>query len=546
MSDDDSVPNDPGNEAAPPDTPAHPGGFHRAHHFDARALTNPRTSVLGRRGERLLLENRRPTLTGHIVSLTTFVVGLGILLAGMVDVVDGGPDILVLLATGLVMAVVGGVAWRSTITPKRIRVLDVFTAVTVTWVVIALLGAIPYLLTGHFTRFDDALFESISGFTTTGATVTTDIEATSKGLLFWRSTTQWMGGMGVIVLVVAVLPTVGSGGMNLLEAEAPGPTGERLTPRVRETARRLWAVYLGFTAILAALYCLAGMSIYDGVSHSFTTVSTGGFSPYQASMGHFESDVIQWLAVVGMFLAGGSFTLYWRAIRGNPKPLLVSTEFRVYILVVLAITLWAFVTSGNGGAEAAGFRDSLFTTLSTVTTTGYVSAEYGLWSPTAQSLLLMALPIGAMAGSTAGGIKLIRVMAAASFAHREALKHLHPKLVRPVRVGNGILPDDVAGKVVGFLLLALVIFGGGSFFIAATGPDLITSFSASATALGNVGPGLGDLDHTGDFTAIPALGRAIAMLQMLLGRLEIYPVILALSVITLRLPRISRSVRHHD
>lgn len=515
-------------------------------HADPHGLVSARTSVFGRRGERLLAERRRPTLTGHIVGLTVAVIGVGITLSGVVELFDGGPDVWELLVSGVVATVLGSALWRTTIAPKQIRVLDVFTAVTVTWIVMALVGAIPYLLTGHFGRVDDALFEAISGFTTTGATVTADIEATSRGLLFWRSTTQWIGGMGVIVLVVAVLPTVGSGGMSLLQAEAPGPTGERLTPRVRETARRLWAVYIGFTVVLAAVYCVAGMSLYDGVSHSFTTVSTGGFSPYQASLGHFDSAVIEWVAIVGMFLAGGSFTLYYRALRRDPAPLLRSTEFRVYGLVVAAIALWAYVTSGNGGGQASGFRDSLFTTVSTVTTTGYVTAEYGLWSQTAQSLLLVALPIGAMAGSTAGGVKLIRVLAVSSFAHREALKHLHPRLVRPIRVGNGLLPDDVAGKVVGFLLLALVIFGGGSIMIAATGPDLITSFSASATAFGNVGPGLGDLDHAGDFRAIPALGRAIAMVQMLLGRLEIYPVILALSVITLRLPRLSRSARHRS
>ncbi|MEM9041350.1 MAG: TrkH family potassium uptake protein [Actinomycetota bacterium] len=485
-------------------------------------------------------DHGRPTLVGHIVGITLAVVGAGIVVAGIIDLVDGGPDVAALAATGVVIAAMGVGLWKHTTTPKQMRVLDVFTAVTVTWVVIAIAGAVPYIVTGHFVRIDDALFESMSGFTTTGATVTPDIEATSKGLLFWRSTTQWMGGMGVIVLVVAVLPTVGSGGMNLMQAEAPGPTGERLTPRVRETARRLWAVYLGLSALLVAAYMLAGMDLYDGVSHSFTTVSTGGFSPYQGSLGHFESAAIEWIAIVGMFLAGGSFTLYYRALRRDPKPLLKSTEFRVYLLAVAAVALWSFVTSGNGGGQSAGFRDSLFTTVSTVTTTGYVTAEYGDWSQTAQSLLLIMLPIGAMAGSTAGGVKLLRVMAVSSYAHREALKHLHPKLVRPVRVGNVVITDDVAGKVVGFLLLTLVIFGGGSFLIAATGPDLITAFSASATSLGNVGPGLGALDHSGDFTAIPSLGRAIAMVQMLLGRLEIYPVILALSVITLRIPRPGR------
>jgi trk system potassium uptake protein TrkH len=514
-----------------------PHGSHRIHRPDTHALLNPRVSVFGDRGERLFAQKRRPSLRLNVVGLTLTVVGVGIAISGIVDAIDGGPDVVALFVTGVITSIVGAIMWQSTVAPKQIRVLDVFTTVTIAWVTIAAVGAIPYLITGHFTRVDDALFEAMSGFTTTGATVTPDIEATSKGLLFWRSMTQWMGGMGVIVLVVAVLPTVGSGGMSLLEAEAPGPTGERLTPRVRETARRLWAVYVGFTAAMAVAYFAAGMSVYDAVSHSFTTVSTGGFSPYQESFGHFESALLEWICIVGMLLAGGSFTLYWRALRGNVKPLLRSTEFHVYLAFVGAITLWAFVTAGNNGGQSTGFRDALFTAASTVTTTGYVATEYGLWSQTAQSLLLIALPLGAMAGSTAGGIKLLRVMAVSSFAHREALKHLHPKLVRPVRVGSASLSDDVAGKVVGFLLLALVIFGGGSLAIAATGPDLITSFSASATSLGNVGPGLGLLDHTGDFTVIPPAGRWIATLQMLLGRLEIYPVILALSVVTLRLPK---------
>jgi trk system potassium uptake protein TrkH len=497
-----------------------------------------RVSWFGGRGERLLAPRRYPSIVANVVGLAVAVIGLGIVASGIVDAIDGGPDVLVLMLTGLVAWAIGSVMWRVTIVPKQIRTLDVFTTVTVTWVAMAVVGAIPYILTGELTRIDDALFESISGFTTTGATVIPDIEAASKGVLFWRSTTQWMGGMGVIVLVVAVLPTVGAGGMSLLAAEAPGPTDERLTPRVRETARRLWAVYVGFTIVLAGAYAVAGMSIYDAVSHSFTTVSTGGFSPYQGSIGHFDSAAIEWICIVAMLLAGGSFTLYYRALKRDVKPLVRSTEFRVYLAIVAAIALWAFIASGNDGGQAAGFRDSLFTTASTVTTTGYVVTEYGLWSQTVQLVLLLAMPIGAMAGSTAGGVKVIRVIAVASFAHREALRHLHPRLVRPVRIGNGILPDDVARRVLGFLVLALAIIGGGAFLISATGPDMITSFSSSATAFGNVGPGLGGLDHANDFLSIPVAGRWVAMAQMLLGRLEIYPVILALSVITLRLPRI--------
>lgn len=505
-----------------------------------------RVSRFGVRGERLLAPGRYSSLVANVVGLTIAVVGLGIVASGVVDAVDGGPDVLVLLLTGAVTWAVGSVVWRVTIAPKQIRALDVFTTVTVAWLAMAVAGAIPYLLTGHFDRIDDALFESISGFTTTGATVTRDIEATSQGLLFWRSTTQWMGGMGVIVLVVAVLPTVGSGGMSLLAAEAPGPTGERLTPRVRETARRLWAVYVAFTIVLAAFYAAAGMSLYDAVSHSFTTVSTGGFSPHQNSIGAFDSALIEWICIVGMLLAGGSFTLYYRALKRDPKPLLRSSEFRVYLLVVAAVAAWAFVASGNDGGQAAGFREALFTTVSTVTTTGYVANEYGLWSQTAQLALLVVLPLGAMAGSTAGGVKIVRVMAVASFAHRESLRHLHPRLVRPVRVGSGVLPDDIAGRVVGFMFLAFAVLGGGALLISATGVDMITSLSSSATAFGNVGPGLGALDHANDFLSIPASGRAVAMGQMLLGRLEIYPVILAMSVITLRIPGAFRRRRRAD
>jgi trk/ktr system potassium uptake protein len=515
---------------------------HRSHHHPGRR-GGSRAAVFGPRGERPLAERRRPSLLGNVLGLTMAVVGVGIAVSGAVDLIDGGPDVVPLLALGTAVWGVGSFLWRTTIVPRSIRVLDVFTTVTLAWLAIAVVGAVPYIVTGHFQRWDDALFEAVSGFTTTGATVTPDIEASSKGVLFWRSTTQWLGGMGVIVLVVAVLPTIGSGGMSLMQAEAPGPTGERLTPRVRETARRLWGVYIGFTIALGVAYLVAGMSVYDAVSHSFTTVSTGGYSPYQASIGHFDSALVEWICIAGMLVAGGSFTLWYRALRRDPRPLLRSTELRLYLLVVAAVTMWAFVMAGTSGGRSTGFRDALFTATSTITTTGYVTTEYGMWSQAAQTALLVMLPIGAMAGSTAGGIKLLRVLAVASFAHREALRHLHPNLVRPVRVGNGVLSDDVAGKVVGFVLLALVIFGGGAFVIAATGPDMITSFSSAATALGNVGPGLGRLDHAGDFLAIPPLGRWVAMVQMLLGRLEIYPVILALSVVTLRLPRALRAGR---
>jgi trk system potassium uptake protein TrkH len=474
------------------------------------------------------------TLIGHVTFLTLAVAGLGIAVSGVVDAMRGGPDVAVLCLTGVVLAVLGLVGWRFTTLPRQIRILDVFITVTLAWVVLAFVGALPYVLTGWIPAFDDAMFESISGFTTTGATVLRPIEGTGPGVLFWRALSQWMGGMGVIVLVVAVLPTVGSGGMSLLEAEAPGPTGERLTPRVRQTARRLWAVYIGFTIVLALAYIVAGMNLFDGVVHSFTTVSTGGFSPYNGSLGHFDSASIEWIAIVAMFIAGSSFTLLYRLLRGSPGPLLRSKEFRLYALLVVAVSAVLFVVSDAAGSISERVRGSFFATTTIVSTTGYATQDFGGWSDAAQALILLLLPIGAMAGSTAGGVKLIRVLAVGSYAHREALRHLHPRLVRPVRVGGGILPDRTANKIVGFLILALATFGGGAMVIALTGPDILTSFSAAGTAFGNVGPGLGDVGPTHDFLELPRLARWVTMGQMLLGRLEIYPVILALSVVTLR------------
>ena len=483
----------------------------------------------------------RPTIIGHVTGLTLAVCGVGVVISGAVDAIESGPDTWALLITGGIEAAIGLFLWRYTSMPEHLRVVDIFTTVMLSWVTLALAGAAPDIVTGWLRQPDLALFESIVGFTTTGATVLRPIEGTSAGILFWRAMTQWIGGMGVIVLVVAVLPAVGSGGMSLLQAEAPGPTGERLTPRVRHTARRLWGVYVGFTIVLAAAYGIAGMGPYDAVSHSFTTVSTGGFSPYNGSLGHFDSGAIEWIAITGMLLAGGSFTLYFRALRGNVKPLLRSSELHLYLVVVLLASTYAFVANDASGPASERLRDAVFSVSSIVSTTGYATTDFGLWSQGSQTMLLLLMPLGAMAGSTAGGVKMLRVLAVASFAHREALRQLHPRLVRPVRVGGAILPDRVANRVTAFMVLALAVFGGGALLIAMTGPDMITSFSAAATSFGNVGPGLGAVGPTSDFLVLSRFARLVTMAQMLLGRLEIYPVILSLSFIVLRPRRHTRA-----
>ncbi len=489
---------------------------------------------------------RRQSLTLHVVGITLIVSGAGIVFSAGVDRWKGGPDVGVLVLCGIATLLIGTLGFLFTYIPKSIDLIDVFVTVTLSWFALAIAGAIPYVATGTLDSFDNALFESISGFTTTGATVLRPIEGTSPGILMWRAITQFIGGMGVIVLVVAVLPTVGSGGMDLLAAEAPGPTGERLTPRVRHTARRLWGVYVGFTVVLAGAYMAAGMDLYDGMAHSFTTVSTGGFSPYNRSLGHYDSGLIEWIAIVAMFIAGGSFTLWLKVLRGNVAPLWASIELRLYLIVVGGCSTLVYLTSGMEGPSSERLRDSVFAVTSVVSTTGFGTADFASWNEEAQGILLLLMPIGAMAGSTAGGVKLVRVLAAASYAHRETLRQLHPRLIRPVRIGKVILEESVTSRVLGFLVLALAVFGLSALLISLAGVDLITSLSTAATAFGNVGPGLGRVGPTEDFLNLPRQARWVAFVVMLLGRLEIYPLLLALFAIPgLReVRRLSRAIRH--
>jgi len=483
----------------------------------------------------------RSSLVAQIIGLTLAFAGAGLLLSALVEIVYGDTgDWRILGVLGIASLVIGyGLRWFTSV-PDRILRLDVFVSVTSSWLAMAVVGALPYLATGAITDLDMALFESVSGFTTTGATVLQSgsdpsVFDASVGLLFWRSVTQWLGGMGVIVLVVAVLPSVGSWGMGLLEAEAPGPTGERLTPRVTHTAQHLWAFYLGFTVLTMVGYLAAGMNLYDAASHSLTTVSTGGFSRYTLSIAHFESTAVEWVAIAAMFVAGSSFTLLYRLVRGKPGPLIRSVEFRLYVALLAVATGMTWFSSGEPFA-VTGLRNSLFTITSVVSTTGYGTADFvGAWEPQAQAVVLILMPIGAMAGSTAGGVKLVRVLAVASLAHRETLAQLHQKLIRPVRVGRSLIDDRVVNRVVGFLVLVLAAFGGGGLLIALTGEDVITAFSASATTLGNVGPGLGDVGPRSDFAGLTVFARLVCIVNMLLGRLEIYPVLLAL--VKLPVPR---------
>lgn len=484
---------------------------------------------MGERSEALTPRRRLrriPAPILHVSGAALAVAGVGMLAAAGVDAADGGPDTVALAVPGLVLVVAGTLAWRATFVPPALPIRSVFAVVAAAWIVVSLAAAVPYLTADALERVDNALFEGVSGVTTTGATVLVDIEAQSAGLLFWRAFTQWLGGLGVIVLAVAVLPFLGAGGMALLRSELPGPATERLAPRVRDTTRRFWGVYVGFTAALTLAYLGGGMTVYDATTHAFTTVSTGGFSTRNGNFGAFDSATLEWIAVVGMAVAGMSFVLLWRAVRGRPGSLLRSSELRAYmsLLGVASLVIAAWNVSGQA-FDHETLRRSVFSVVSVGSTTGFTTVDWATWIHPAQALLVFLMLIGGMTGSTAGGSKVLRLLAAVSYARREIRRHVHPQLVGVVRIGREVVPEETVSRILGYHALFLGVLLVGVVAVASFDVDIVTSLAAVIASLGNVGPGLGEVS-TGGFLALDAWPRAFTMVLMLLGRLEIYPLLI--------------------
>ncbi len=445
------------------------------------------------------------------------------------------------LGTGLTLYY--GTELDSDITPR-----EGYAIVTFAWAGAALFGALPYLLTGTVHGLSPAYFEAMSGLTTTGATIFTEIESLPHGILFWRSFTHWIGGMGIIVLAIAVLPFLGIGGMQLFQAEVPGPTPERLRPRITQTAKLLWLVYVGMTVVQTGLYLLGGMDLFDSLTHTFGTLATGGFSTRNASMAAFDSPYIQYVTIVFMYLAGVNFALHFRAVTGR-LDYFRDVEWRFFTAVVLAagaVLALVNLTLGDYAFTLAGIeqavRDGLFQSTSITTTTGYVSADFEAWIPAAQMVLFTLMFIGGMAGSTGGGIKAVRIHLLLKQARMEIRKHLHPKAIFLARVGRHVVKEDVMANIVGFVLLYLVLTLAGALAMSFLGMDLLTSLGASAATLGNIGPGLGDVGATDNYGWMSSPALAILSFLMLVGRLEVYTVLLLLLPETWRRRR-PRSVR---
>jgi trk system potassium uptake protein len=398
------------------------------------------------------------------------------------------------------------------------------------WIAVGLLGGLPFYFSDHFHTVVDAVFESISGFTTTGASVLTDIEAVPAGLLLWRSFIQWLGGMGIIVLSVAILPFLGVGGMQLYKAEVPSPVPDKLKPRIRETAMSLWRVYALLTVAQTIFLLFGGMSLFDSLCHTFTTLPTGGFSTKNASIAHFDSLYIDAVIIFFMLMAGINFSLHFQLLKGKPLALWRDSECRFYLGAVLILTaIISFNIYGpNYSSIGRAVRDGAFQVVSILTTTGYATADYETWPAMSQLILLLCMFLGASAGSTGGGMKCLRIMLYFKFCYNELYALIHPRSVRRVKITGKPVPPDIMRSVIGFLGLYTGLFALCSVLLAGMGVDFTTSFAAVASAIGNIGPGLGTVGPAENYAHLPEMGKWLLAWCMLLGRLEIYTVIIFL------------------
>ena len=472
----------------------------------------------------------RPIL--NVVGLLLVFLGLSMVLPLTVGLYyrDPSPAALVkamaiTVGAGLLMYLAVGRSRMETINQR-----EGMAIVAIGWTLAGIFGALPFYFGDGFDSFTDAFFESVSGFTTTGSSVLTDIESVSKGLLFWRSLIQWLGGMGIIVLSVAILPFLGVGGMQLYKAEVPSPVPDKLKPRIRDTARIMWKVYVLISAAEVVCLLMGGMSLYDALCHTFTTMPTGGFSTRNASVAGYDSVYIDGVILIFMVLAGINFSLHYQFLRGKTLAFWRDPECRFFLaavsLLVLLVSfdLWREVYQGVGDA----LRYGAFQVVSILTTTGYATADYEKWPAMSQLILLLCMFIGASAGSTGGGIKCLRVMLCFKYCYRELFTLVHPHAVTHVKIAGRAVPEDVMRSVMGFLALYVGIFALASVVLAWMGVDFITSFGAVAATLGNIGPGFGAVGPVENFAHIPMAGKWLLIWCMLLGRLEVFTVLILL------------------
>ncbi len=406
------------------------------------------------------------------------------------------------------------------------------------WLLVAALGALPFYLSNSVDNYIDAYFESMSGFTTTGSTILKDIEATPRGILMWRSFIQWLGGMGIVVLFVAILPFLRASGKQLLYNEVPGPKSETLSPRIRDTAIVLWGFYLTFSVILTLLLWIQGMTFYDAVCHACTTMSTGGFSPKNSSIGHYDSLLIEITIIVFMVIAGTSFGLYYRTIKGEWTAIFKDAEWRFYILILVVATgLIVFDLKMNGNYDSMGsaIRDAGFQSVSITTTTGFGTQDFDNWPSLSRCVMVVLFFVGGCAGSTSGGIKIVRILVIIKNAVHATEHAIRPHTVRAIRVGKTVVEPEVKQKILAFFTIIMGTMVLGTLALAALGLEPISALTAVATTLNNIGPGLEAVGAAEPFTDVHPLGKVLLSLFMVVGRLEVFVIVVLFS------PRLWRS-----
>ncbi len=411
---------------------------------------------------------------------------------------------------------------KKVLTPR-----DGFLYVTSSWILASAFGALPFFLSGAIPSYAEAYFETMSGFTTTGASILTDIEAMPRSLLFWRSLTHWLGGMGIVVLIVALMPLLGAGGTRLVGAESPGPQVDKLTPRITDNAKILWLIYLGLSILETVLLLFGGMDLFDALTHTFGTMATGGFSPKAASVGHYNSAYIDWVITIFMVLAGLNFALYFKALKGKFKDIIQDGEFKAYLAIFIVIALLISINLVRSGTFAGGgeaFRFASFQTASIITTTGYATADFELWPNFSKVLLFFLMFIGGCSGSTGGGIKVVRILTMVKLGINNIKYMLHPRGVFSLKLGRNTVRKEIVYTIAGFFALYIFTVLATTLVVASSNADIVTSLTTALVTVGNIGPGFGDIGPTNNYHFFPDYVKWVLSLAMMAGRLELFTV----------------------
>lgn len=466
----------------------------------------------------------------YSLSIMLIIIGVSMILPLFWSLYYGDHDWSAFLLASTITIAVGYAGKRAGSLEGDIRAKEAFMIVSLSWLLASSFGAIPFLLSGTFTSYADAFFETMSGFTTTGASVLTDIEVLPHGVLFWRSLTHWLGGMGIIVLFVAILASFGMGGLQIFRAESPGPITEKIKPRISETAKILWKTYLIFTAIETILLWILGMTLFDALCHTFGTLATGGFSTKNASVGFYSNPLIHWVITFFMFLSGANFALYYLAFRGKSlKAFWRNSEFKLYAaFIVISTVLVSFSIAGDYTSLEEILRKASFQVLSIITTTGYATADFDRWALLPQALLVALMFVGGCAGSTGGSIKVGRILLLLKQSKLELKRALHPRAILNNKIDGKTVSQDVVINVAQFFFIYMVIMVMGTILMAILGLDLLSAFTSVAATLGNIGPGLGLVGPTQNYSFVPTSGKLFLSFLMLLGRLELYTVLVLL------------------